>query len=63
MNKWTYFVSLDGDFAASYDTLEKAEYARVHERGHIEPEHRTIWRERIVSEQIYPPMSDPRARL
>ena len=55
---WMYYVSLDGDYAGEYPSLEAAEFARLNERGWIAPEDRKIWRERVQIEDIYPPMSD-----
>lgn len=60
---WLYFVSLDGDYALECDSLEKAEHARLNAHGHLAPEDRKIWRERVQIEDIYPPMSDPNDRV
>lgn len=51
---WIYWVTLDGDFAREYFTAEDAEHARLHERGHIPPERRSIWRERTEVQDVYP---------
>jgi hypothetical protein len=61
--EWLYYVSLDGDYAGEYSSLEAAEFARLNERGFLAPEDRKIWRERVQVEDLYPPMSDPNGRV
>ena len=56
---WVYWVQLDGDFARDYPTAEAAEYARIHERGHIAPDERSIWRERTEVQEVYPTRQAP----
>jgi hypothetical protein len=58
--EWTYWVQLDGDFARECDTAEKAEHVRLHEHGHISPEKRSVWRERIEMQEVYPTKKEQR---
>lgn len=57
--EWTYFVQLDGDYAQECASLKSALDVRANARGHIKPEDRKMWRERILSEDLDIPMSDP----
>ena len=50
--EWTYFVSLDGDYAEECLTLEQALHVRREAYGHIKPENRKIWRTRERTEWI-----------
>jgi len=59
VTEWVYWVNLDGDFAGDYATAEAAEHARLHERGHIPPDERSIWRERTEVQDVYPAKQAP----
>ena len=56
--KWTYYVTLDGDYAKECYTREEAEETRLHARGHIKVEDRRIWRDCTIEENIYTPTKE-----
>ena len=48
-DEYTYMVTLDGDYAGEYKTLEEAIVAKKTAKGHIQPKDRNIYK--IIPEQ------------